>query len=536
MNSSPIVSKSYSPLSKNTAKNASADVSKTLAPLKRIGHSLFTKGFIGGSFSDFTLEILGMTYNLHRIVLLHNEYFAAMLEGPWQEQGKQAVKIQVEDPNMTVEGVTITLGRIYGRTEVKLNGGNARSVLAAGLFFCDRELCDVAVDFILSDISPATVLEYLLFADRFCYGEHSEAITEECLLYLCREGFSRRSLRPVFEEMPIDWLERILSSDCFWIPSEQDRWSFIVDIINRRQRQRHMPPKNSHLPLGDTPALGMSESPEICVKQVAMASAAEMTNVEQSYDSQKNEEEFPDGGTYGELLCNSVAYEHIPFSILLQIRSLFEQHDTQCIDRHLIGDTLERAAWTQMKLQNLVVSASPETTQLGIKEPIVPESDTRHIDGWRLATLLNEPHVIEHDGSTFPPMRFSVEFHDLVQIASGEKVYSERFFYAGSMWQVYLQNVPRDEPAKLGVYLQRMAVNPEQLQNGGMSAPYVDRRQTTVTWFQLYCYFGSEFYVLESKPDLFQDTQSWGWKINKLHKSAFNGGRTLRCCVVLGHV
>ncbi|KAI8907774.1 hypothetical protein DFJ77DRAFT_475265 [Powellomyces hirtus] len=564
----------------STSSTSSTSLSATLEPIKRLSDSLFRKGFLSGTFSDFTLTVLGMSYALHRIVLLHNSYFACILQGPWSEEGKHTIHIHIDDPNVTVQAVTIVLGRIYGKTDVPLSSSNARSVLAAALFFADLDLCRIAVDFILTDISSITVLDYLLFADAFCYGDHSTVILEMCLTLLCRDGYARRELRPVFARMPIHWFHRIVSSDSFWVPGEEERWAFIVEIITLR---RIGPPfikggeeedRYKKTAWADQ-AVTESTHParrERFIKQNSTAAAAEQgddlttttttttgTTTSKSHNAHRrntSDDASTDDDGLAAVLHHSVAYEHIPFPALLRIRAAAEKqqkdddlfstsqdetddsdstHSTNTSDSFITPfcDMLERAAWTQMKLQNMILSCARETTHLGIDEPIVvPRTDTRHIDGYCLSTVLADAKILPHDGSSFPPMRFGVEFHDLHEVATRDKVYSNKFFYAGSMWQVYLQNLPRQNPPILGVYLRRVAV--PSLPSS--STPYADPRQTTVTWFQLFCYFGDNCFFLESKPDNFELEQSWGWKINKLYNSAFAGGKSLKCCVVLGHV
>ncbi|KAJ3167730.1 hypothetical protein HDU88_002177 [Geranomyces variabilis] len=533
------------------SRSAPPCISTTLEPLKRLGDSLFHKGFLSGAFSDFTLKVLGVDYALHRVVLLHNSYFNCMLEGPWKEQGKQVVEITIDDPNVTPEGVTIVLGRIYGRTEVPLTAANARSVLSAALFFGDVGLCQLAVDFIAQDVSASTVLDYLLFADEFCYGEHSVAILEECLVYLCREGYGSRRLRKVFTAMPVHWLQRIVSSDCFWVSTEEDRWNFISEIVDLRRGTDRTDVYGLSKKAWAFPAVEHVPALERISKDRALSKAAESESCSPKSEAHetKVEDQSNDDGL-ADVLHVSVAYEHIPFRSLLRIRSITEKRqqgdDAEAagitsIEADAFCDMLERAAWTQMKLQNMITSAARETTHLGIDEPIVPRADTRHIDGYCLSHVVAEGRLLVHDGSTFPAMRFGVEFQDLHEVATREKVYSEKFFYAGSMWQIYLQTLPRQDPPILGVYLRRMPVSAAAKVTGDHrrlppSTPYVDPRETTVTWFQLYCFFGDDCVLLESKPDVFQMEQSWGWKLSKLYESAFAGGKSLRCCAVLGHV
>ncbi|RKP02628.1 hypothetical protein CXG81DRAFT_24681 [Caulochytrium protostelioides] len=60
--------------------------------------------------------------------------------------------------------------------------------------------------------------------------------------------------------------------------------------------------------------------------------------------------------------------------------------------------------------------------------------------------------------------------------------------------------------------------------------PYSDPREATLTWFTLYCYFGTKLFRLASKPDTFRHSQSWGWRSAKLWNFVAcleNGGTSL---------
>jgi hypothetical protein len=55
----------------------------------------------------------------------------------------------------------------------------------------------------------------------------------------------------------------------------------------------------------------------------------------------------------------------------------------------------------------------------------------------------------------FPPFRFSVEFPDPRSLRDKKRVYSRTVFYAGSLWNIYIQKVATSRSKQLGVYLHR---------------------------------------------------------------------------------
>ena len=78
---------------------------------RKFASGLYKKGLVDGLFSDVTIKALGKRYNLHRIVLVQNPYFASMLEGPWSETRQSEILLTFDDPNITVAGLEIVFKR-----------------------------------------------------------------------------------------------------------------------------------------------------------------------------------------------------------------------------------------------------------------------------------------------------------------------------------------------------------------------------------------------------------------------------------------
>ncbi|KAF2760454.1 hypothetical protein EJ05DRAFT_462522 [Pseudovirgaria hyperparasitica] len=55
----------------------------------------------------------------------------------------------------------------------------------------------------------------------------------------------------------------------------------------------------------------------------------------------------------------------------------------------------------------------------------------------------------------FPPFRFAAEFPNPRLLKEKKRVYSRTVFYAGSLWNIYIQKVRSSKNAQLGVYLHR---------------------------------------------------------------------------------
>ncbi|KAL8947395.1 MAG: hypothetical protein Q9222_006317, partial [Ikaeria aurantiellina] len=70
----------------------------------------------------------------------------------------------------------------------------------------------------------------------------------------------------------------------------------------------------------------------------------------------------------------------------------------------------------------------------------------------------------------YPPFRFSAEFPNPKNLREKKRVYSKTVWYAGSLWNVYIQKVETTKNVQLGVYLHRAKEkdNPEETRHGSV--------------------------------------------------------------------
>lgn len=214
---------------------------------------------------------------------------------------------------------------------------------------------------------------------------------------------------------------------------------------------------------------------------------------------------------------------------------------------------IESAFWKQSEMTLMVksnksLSQDPEFTQ-----DTVPASDTANIDSRKLNELMIPPKYFK---LAQPPFRFGVEFKNLEKLDAGLRVYSDEFYYLGSFWTIYIQKIIVDGVAKLGCYLQRNIYQPNDTESD--VDRFVDKRTEARSWFKIFCFVvqsnkkqleemeniesmsNSSCFILESKPDSFSISQSWGWRSAKLYREAFSEGGviadSLRCCICMGQV
>lgn len=123
--------------------------------------------------------------------------------------------------------------------------------------------------------------------------------------------------------------------------------------------------------------------------------------------------------------------------------------DISCV----MGGTREAAAaatagttdWTTQAASRL--SASLEAADMTWASDFVLDS------GRPLSQSLSNANAPQY--TTFPPFRFSAEFPNPRTLKEKKRIYSKTFWYAGSLWNLYIQRVHTSKNQQLGIYLHR---------------------------------------------------------------------------------
>ncbi|KAL3692483.1 hypothetical protein R1sor_006134 [Riccia sorocarpa] len=179
-------------------------------------------------FSDITLSFCGKDHQLHRIILSQSSYFHSLLSGPWKEHGKSRIELQIDDPNVTPEGLEIAFAYMYGMSPV-FTPDNVISVLAAGCFLCLENLCEKGVQFIVEDLKVETFVGYQQLSERHCYGRFADAIRNACWTFLCTHA--SRELVHLLPKFSLQVLCLLLKSDELWVPSESERYKLAKQAL-----------------------------------------------------------------------------------------------------------------------------------------------------------------------------------------------------------------------------------------------------------------------------------------------------------------
>ncbi|KAJ3052884.1 hypothetical protein HK097_005474 [Rhizophlyctis rosea] len=245
---------------------------------------LFEMGFRNAMYADMIIRfhvipeahaspdavaLDGFQLKLHRILAVRSPYFARLLDQvelntePYQQQIPIVIPIQIQDPNITPEGLLIAAGSLYGSFQLpaiyprpddipSIRAARLRATLAAANLFQIHDLVAAITDQIKNHISSVTVIDYCRFVSQdwganYATADEIKAAVREYLLkgvgrelggvvpvWANKEGDGYRELVRLFSDLPYEWLKRIVESKAFEVPTDMERFSFAKEIVQIR--------------------------------------------------------------------------------------------------------------------------------------------------------------------------------------------------------------------------------------------------------------------------------------------------------------
>jgi len=147
--------------------------------LKTTSQYIFDNLFQDGRDSDICIRALGTSWRLHKLYLCQSAYFSSLFSGRWKDGSKDCVDIQIEDPNITINSLHITLGSFY-RDDVTIEPGDVVSVLAAASLFQLDGLISQCIVIMEETINIQTVVKYHSSSVR--YG--CTVLTKSCVNWM----------------------------------------------------------------------------------------------------------------------------------------------------------------------------------------------------------------------------------------------------------------------------------------------------------------------------------------------------------------
>uniref|UniRef100_A0A1B6FLS2 BTB domain-containing protein n=1 Tax=Cuerna arida TaxID=1464854 RepID=A0A1B6FLS2_9HEMI len=122
--------------------------------------------FVDGRNHDIVVEALGKEWKLHKVYLTQSPYFQSMFSGSWKESDNKFVKIEVTDPNITIESLKVVFGSLY-LDEVTIEPACVVGVMAAATLFQLDGLIDECLRIMIETISPLTAVSYYEAASQY---------------------------------------------------------------------------------------------------------------------------------------------------------------------------------------------------------------------------------------------------------------------------------------------------------------------------------------------------------------------------------
>jgi hypothetical protein len=239
---------------------------------------------------------------------------------------------------------------------------------ATASFFVDKQLCKQCYDYVYSNMRGKDIIRYLSFAEDHYYGELSDKILDTCVAALCRDGAG--TLSPWVPLLPLEWFQRILTSNALCIKTEMDRYLFVQAMIYRRRKSKRRIRIVVHN--DDEDSSKGSDSEDEDVKKYSRT-LPEYEEDEADLLNARTEVEIVDEeDVFKEILSTGVVYNHLPFNELLAMR----KNKYTLVDK----ETLQKALWNQVHLKYMIERAGTDAKELGISYEMDLAEDSVRVD------------------------------------------------------------------------------------------------------------------------------------------------------------
>lgn len=163
-----------------------------------------------------------------------------------------SLNLSLSDAHITPEGLGIAIGHLYASYSASILKNSAGtpaqraalliSVLSSASLLRLADLAHMTTQLIKADISLATVALYTAFVSHpdKDYGASSVEIRDTIFEFLCqgllkgmarpwdKEGEEYQVLVQIFSGLPYEWLKKVVESKTFEVPSDMERYAFVL--------------------------------------------------------------------------------------------------------------------------------------------------------------------------------------------------------------------------------------------------------------------------------------------------------------------
>ncbi|XP_034935796.1 protein germ cell-less isoform X2 [Chelonus insularis] len=151
--------------------------------------------------------MLGRPWKLHKVYISQSPYFASMFSGSWKETNEKFVSVEITDPNITTESLSIVLGSFY-QDEVSIEPKDVISILATSTLFQLQGLIDQCTEIMIETTNIKTVVPY--YNAAVCYGVPSVKAAAKRWLEVNLLGYGWRYpsfLKEITPELMVELIE-----------------------------------------------------------------------------------------------------------------------------------------------------------------------------------------------------------------------------------------------------------------------------------------------------------------------------------------
>jgi hypothetical protein len=450
------------------------------------------------------------------------------------------------DSNITQAAFELALRRLYGTVSPAEEDKEAIGLFATGCWLDMQDLVDSAVDSMLRQMQPSSLVPLIKLVTSNYYGKAGNRILDSAKAMLFRDGWEMSYSG--WDGISGEIVREVVGADAFFVPSEWERWYLTVRLLNRRLKAKALE-AGLILPNGDyTQPRPMSLRFDALrfdtvYRRNSALSGRQISGGDEAWLALYTS---PDISPLLVLLDEGIHYIHLRFEQLQQIRNQRDILGVPVLPEKVISNAL----WMSMELRQRVLNATEADLELGLSEQAeeqpeeeaepepanakgkqperepsdaesdvmesgswdgngmprkfwIPSTDSTHIIGgtaeaYVAATNTSPSHATYHMSrlsasldpqdvqwaadfmasggdlasglmrpasagdtthqirySHYPPFRFSAEFPNPRTLKEKKRVYSQTVWYAGSMWNLYIQRVNTSKSTQLGIYLHR---------------------------------------------------------------------------------
>mmetsp|Transcript_17903 Transcript_17903/g.29412 ORF Transcript_17903/g.29412 Transcript_17903/m.29412 type:complete len:563 (-) Transcript_17903:327-2015(-) len=369
--------------------------------------------------SDITLEVLGDTYCLHKVLIERCPFFKSMFSERWNqsEENRVSMKLNAKDyPGITRKSVRQALQSLYGYSASLESVKDAVDLLASAQYFGLERLQFQSERYLLDNVCLESVHLLYQFFHSVCIGACGESILAACRSLLLRKGYQNPE---VIALLPRDVIKEILMSSALCVPGgEQERFRMVETVFDSLRAHRSAQaalsnPISAYSELLRDAPRDFDPTADLKCERILTPKATDSPTVADEEDILDTDNSID--WLWGEVI-NSIHFSAFPMRDLMKVKERFDcRHIDECM-------------WKRMQSHGFI---------------------SKQLDPADVAALESFRHCV-----VFQDTKLQVECpHD---------VFSDGFIAFGSLWQakIRLQLNPKDKDRRtISCHLHRQNVS-----------------------------------------------------------------------------